>query len=85
MPPTPGNCSATASGPASVRWSPAGLFLTVAAVLAALAAFIAWRLRVIAEAQLYAVARQPTVMVIGESTPAMAQMDPRSQPEGSLP
>lgn len=69
------------AGQAMGRFGPSGLFLTVAAVLAALAAFIAWRLRVIAEAQLYATAKQPSVMVMGESTPAMAQMDPRSRGE----
>lgn len=63
------------------QFGPSGLFLTVATVLVALAAFIAWRLRVIAEAQLYATGRQPSVMVMGESTPAMAQMDPRSRGE----
>ena len=67
------------AGQAMGRFGPSGLFLTVAAVLAALAAFISWRLRVIAEAQLYATAQQPSVVVMGESTPAMAQMDPRSR------
>lgn len=60
---------------------PAGLFLTVASVLAAYAAFVAWRLRVIAEARNFGAGLQPSVMVMGESTPMMAQMDPRTQSE----
>lgn len=69
------------AGQAMGRLGPSGLFLTVAVALAALAAFVAWRLRVIAETQLYATAKQPSVVVMGESTPAMAQMDPRSHGE----
>ena len=60
---------------------PAGLFLTVATVLAAYAAFVAWRLRVIAEARNFGAGLQPSVVVMGESTPMMAQMDPRTQSE----
>ena len=58
-----------------------GLFLTMGLVLAAYAAFVAWRLRVIAEARLLAAGTQPSVVVMGESTPVMAQMDPRTRGE----
>lgn len=58
-----------------------GLFLTVAIVLASFAAFVAWRLRVIAESRNLASALKPSVMVMGESTPVMAQMDPRVRGE----
>lgn len=60
---------------------PQGLFIAIAAVLASYAAFVAWRLRVIAETRELASAAQPSVMVMGESTPAMAQMDPRVRGE----
>ena len=60
---------------------PSGLFLAVAVVLAAYAAFVAWRLRVIAEAREPATGMAQSVMVMGESTPVMAQMDPRTQGE----
>lgn len=69
------------SGQAMAMLGPPGLFLTVATVLAALATFVAWRLRVIAEAGSLAAGKPPSVMLIGESTPAMAQMDPRTQGE----
>lgn len=60
---------------------PSGLFLAIACVLAAYAGFVAWRLRVIAEARNFGAGLQPSVMVMGESTPMMAQMDPRTQGE----
>ncbi len=60
---------------------PSGLFLTVGVVLAAYAAFVAWRLRVIAETRVLATGTQPSVVVMGESTPVMAQMDPRVRSE----
>ncbi len=63
------------------RVGPSGLFLTVAMVLAAYAAFVAWRLRVIAETREPAAGVAPSVMVMGESTPMMAQMDPRTRSE----
>lgn len=58
-----------------------GLFLTIALVLAGFAIFVAWRLRVIAEARQLGAGQQPSVVVMGESTPVMAQMDPRVQGE----
>ena len=66
-------------GLAMGRFGPAGLFLMIAAALAGYAAFVAWRLRVIAEARSLGTASQPTVVLIGESTPVMAQMDPRAR------
>lgn len=60
---------------------PSGLFLSVGTVLAGYAVFSAWRLRVIAEAQQLATGKQPSVVVMGESTPVMAQMDPRVRSE----
>jgi len=56
-----------------------GLFLTIGVVLAAYAAFVAWRLRVIAEERQLAAGQPASVVVMGESTPVMAQMDPRTQ------
>lgn len=64
-------------GVAMGRFGPAGLFLTIAWALVGYAVFVAWRLRVIAEARSPGAASQPTVVLIGESTPVMAQMDPR--------
>jgi len=58
-----------------------GLFLTVGSVLAAYAAFVAWRLRVIEGERALATAQQPSVVVMGESTPVMANMDPRTRGE----
>lgn len=58
-----------------------GLFLTIGTVLMAYAVFVAWRLRVIAEAHLLATAHAPSVLVMGESTPVMAQVDPRARNE----
>ena len=55
-----------------------GLFLTIGVVLAAYAAFVAWRLRVIAEERQLAAGQPASVVVMGESTPVMAQMDPRN-------
>lgn len=60
---------------------PSGLFFSVSSVLAGYAVFAAWRLRVIAEARHLATGIQPSVMVMGESTPVMAQMDPRVRGE----
>jgi len=60
---------------------PSGLFFTVALVLVGFAAFVAWRLRVIAETRQLATGTQPSVVVMGESTPVMAQMDPRVKSE----
>ncbi len=60
---------------------PKGLFLAVGLVMAAYAVFVAWRLRVIAEARELAAGTQPSVMVMGESATAMAQMDPRLRSE----
>ena len=60
-------------------YGPSALFITVAVVLASYAAFVAWRLRVILEEENYA--RVTTVPVMGESSPAMAEMDPRTQGE----
>ena len=61
------------------QFGPSALFMTLAVVLAGYAGFVAWRLRVIAEVQNFA--RVTTVPVMGESTVAMAQMDPRTRPE----
>lgn len=60
---------------------PSGLFFTVAMVLLGFAVFVAWRLRVIAETRQLATGTQPSVVVMGESTPVMAQMDPRVKSE----
>jgi MFS family permease len=56
---------------------PTGLFLTIGLVLAIYAWFVAWRIRKIEESQNFA--RTPYVAVGGETTPAMAQMDPRTR------
>ena len=58
---------------------PSALFLSLATLLAAYAGFVAWRLRVIAEAEAYA--KAASVPVMGESTVAMAEMDPRTRPD----
>ncbi len=61
------------------RYGPSALFMTMATVLAGYAVFVAWRLRVIIETQ------HPTgaapIVLMGESSPAMAEMDPRTQAE----
>ena len=68
-------------GVAMGHLGPAGLFVTVGSVLVGYAAFVAWRLRVIAETRALATGTQPSVMVMGESTTVMAQMDPRVRSE----
>lgn len=68
-------------GVAMGQLGPAGLFVTVGSVLVSYAVFVAWRLRVIAETRALATGAQPSVMVMGESTTAMAQMDPRVRSE----
>ena len=68
-------------GVAMGQLGPAGLFITVGGVLVSYAAFVAWRLRVIAETRALATGSKPSVMVMGESTPVMAQMDPRARSE----